>query len=445
MLDHKGNTPHPTDILKNLTATLKSKNIEINRKDIVVDTNDEYFLDLISEYHKYEDIVNEAREAKGFETKPPKSVDKLDHDLLFRQNIKHFRILKPSTLNEAKYFGLSIDNNLISFDNYKSRKEPQTSDKPIPTIFYPRFLLFKLLRFLPLDTDDYKDSFIKMLSVPNISSNKDSRISSQALRSVAKFKAMGIENEDLILECITDDIFIKKLGSEVEFSENDRIIVENKYDLKIKELQNQIDEINDSLESERKEKENSIADSYVKEQKITSQKTTLDEYKELIRIFKNEFTKIKKQKDSFEQEEKKVPQQLELDSILNDQEQNNKPDENIINWKLFRQKSSEFYFSVTKLFEHGLIVLSVCNLLFALLLVIVSIVDKSQTGYYWTFSTLIGGVILIESFKKNEEKHKFFTSPWQLIVSLIYLIFLWTNYVKLSELIISWFSILISK
>ena len=171
----------------------------------------------------------------------------------------------------------------------------------------------------------------------------------------------------------------------------------------------------------------------------------MDEYKELIRIFKNEFTKIKKQKDSFEQEEKKVPQQLELDSILNDQEQNNKPDENIINWKLFRQKSSEFYFSVTKLFEHGLIVLSVCNLLFALLLVIVSIVDKSQTGYYWTFSTLIGGVILIESFKKNEEKHKFFTSPWQLIVSLIYLIFLWTNYVKLSELIISWFSILISK
>jgi hypothetical protein len=342
MMKFGSDTPHPVELIDRHITILKNKNIEINKRDLsAIDTNSETFLQLISDYKKAESIFNEAKAERGLPFRGPKDLDNVEHDIFFREAIRRLRINKPVSLSESKYFGLTLDAYLIKFDNYQLRKEPKTADLLIPTFFKPSFLLSKLLRLLPVKTEDYKRAFVKSISTPTLRKNKPDTVNT--LQTVARFNALGLYDNAVILDCLTDEIFLtkyRKLEEQQDF-QGIKEIVEGKYEKRISETEIE----KKQLEAKLTQTELAAATAEARTKKDSADIQTLERKLEIttedLRIFRQEIEKIKQKKPASLQATTQLSlldsEKIDINDGMHHQSKERQPNDapqRIVNWEL---------------------------------------------------------------------------------------------------------------
>jgi hypothetical protein len=195
-------------------------------------------------------------------------------------------------LNSVRFFGVTLDEILLKYD--KKNVRDYNDEKSFPVFFKPSFLLNKLVRVLPIKTDDYKKAFLK--AVASRGFNKDVRKSNDILRIVNYLRKQGIDEEQIIYSLISEELFLEKYKNEKSNSDfNQGDIIES--------------EINRIFR--KKEEELALAKQELKlnEEKLTeSSKTTkelteaqeaimkeLELYKKAIPKLKSDIENLKKQ------------------------------------------------------------------------------------------------------------------------------------------------------
>jgi len=290
-LEDPDGTPHPTEIIDKHLASLKQIGIEIYQSKLKhIKDNQDYLDNQISKFRDYERFKNEVRLERGQEIKTEKDDSLLEHDILLREAILSFRDLRAINLNEIKYFGLSLDKALIGFD----KREVMSGTTPLkaPTFFLPSYLLCKIIKFLPLVTDDYRRAFVAAISSVAFEelSKKTSLIAQQSVR---KFHKMGINDEKLILSCISQNIFLEDFNKKEETGKAEEFI-ESEIGKKITNLQSQIDELSNQLSDKDKE----LTAKKEAEEKDTLEKAkikeTLNELVQQKKLFSRELAKAKR-------------------------------------------------------------------------------------------------------------------------------------------------------
>jgi len=292
------NAKHPAAIIDNSILTLKSKQVELyNRESFKdVDINSEDFKDKISAYNQYQQIRNEARQERGFEARPFKNIEKIEHDVTLREAILSLRRTTNSesvNLSECKIYGLTIDKGLIDYDTYSLRKKFRSKAGVPPTFFFPSYLLKRLYRYLPVQSDNYRKSFISAISSPVfLNKGEDSRIAQSAL---IHFNSLGIDDPEFIINCLTSDIFLSELQNietdeqkVTEFIESEINKTIAKKDTEIKSKEKQISQIKNKLDKKSEESE-----------AVKSENNSLKEREEVLKLDQDTLykgiTKLQKQ------------------------------------------------------------------------------------------------------------------------------------------------------
>lgn len=220
LLNNPAETVHPSEVIDLASITLPNLQINLYRTKVIVDSFGQNYLDTkIQEYQRFindqNDYRNEfSRKNGGRQFKEIYRNDpQMEHDITLREVIlaRRFAIKKKEfkIMNEAKYFGATLDELLLKFDNYQRKKG---NDQDYPTFFRPSYLLNKLVKVLPVKTADYKKAFIKAVSSRGF--NRDVRKSHDIIRIVSYLKSQGIDNEDVILNLINEQVFLERFKSE---------------------------------------------------------------------------------------------------------------------------------------------------------------------------------------------------------------------------------------
>lgn len=145
-------------------------------------------------------------------------------DLRFRNN------RKVNNLNEAKYFGLTLDKLLYKYD-YNELKRNELKLKYFSFI-KPSFLLDRVIRILPTITKDYKLAYISALAGRTFN-YVHSGNTTKSFQTLNYLSDIGIDEKEVIFELISDDLFVNKMS---ELKEEEKIeFVESELGKKIKE------------------------------------------------------------------------------------------------------------------------------------------------------------------------------------------------------------------
>lgn len=219
LLNNRDGTLHPTKIIDLAEMTLPKDGVLISRNHKQIDSlGESYINERIVEYQRYIDAVNETRmefsKRKYLPFRPYyRSDSQITHDVVLREVILDSRRLfkkeEVKTFNEVRYFGLTLDELLIKYDSYNSRSSGLIK---YPTFFRPSFLLNKLVKLLPIKTPDYKKAFIKAVSARGF--YKDPQKSNDIIKVVTYLKKYGIDNESVLLNLITEKLFMDKYHQE---------------------------------------------------------------------------------------------------------------------------------------------------------------------------------------------------------------------------------------
>lgn len=219
LLSNRDGTLHPVKIIDLAEMTLPKDGVLISRNHKQVDSlGENYINERIVEYQRYIDAVNETRmefSKRKYLTFRPyyRSDSQITHDVVLREVILDSRRLfkkdEVKTFNEVRYFGLTLDELLIKYDSYNSKSSDIIK---YPTFFRPSFLLNKLVKLLPIKTPDYKKAFIKAVSARGF--YKDPQKSNDIIKVVSYLKKYGIDNESVLLNLITEKLFMDKYHHE---------------------------------------------------------------------------------------------------------------------------------------------------------------------------------------------------------------------------------------
>jgi hypothetical protein len=265
---------HPTEKLKRAIEILTSHGVIIDRGEYNELLESEDFKDELSSYNQFQKIKNEARTEMNLPPRREKDIYKVEHDVLVREVIlKKRKDLDNKSSNDLmsnRYYGLTLDKILIDFDRYSLRKKYLNEDVFVPTFFAPTYLLKKLYKYLPIQSDDYRKAFISAISSPVF---EDNRATSKSVQDTLKdFHALGISDHNFIVKCLTNDYFLDEVKTKREENfESLKIFVEN-------ELQKGYNEVL----KEKEEKEIILHEVEVKNIELKSEKAlSEDENKKL--------------------------------------------------------------------------------------------------------------------------------------------------------------------
>lgn len=221
-LVHGQATQHPSAILDQAINILNSKSIIIYNSEVKgINLESSEFIDSISDYSKYHSLMNEARLEKNVDNELVyKNVYQLEHDVYLREAILTFRdkneVGVTTHFQDCKVFGLTLDMGLIAYDKHAGRRK-NGNELFTPCFFTPAYLLKKLYKLLPVQTEDYRKSFLSSIASPVFSgSEARSEVSQTAL---AIFHALGIDDMTFMTKSLTSKIFldeIKNIGGDVE-------------------------------------------------------------------------------------------------------------------------------------------------------------------------------------------------------------------------------------
>jgi hypothetical protein len=246
LIADRDSTLHPSKVIELGPQTmLKKYKIDISRnKKRLEQIGEEYLNIKIQDYRRFINDKNLVREEfsekKGTYLRPIIKSDKqITHDISLREVILHQRssVLKTgteATINSVKYFGLTLDALLLKFDANKVKD--YNDEHSFPIFFKPSYLLSKLVRLLPIKTNNYKRAFIKAVTTKGF--NKDPQKSHDILRLVNYLKKQGIDDEMVIYNLISKDLFLEtynKKRKDPEFDESHFIESELNKEFKLRQ------------------------------------------------------------------------------------------------------------------------------------------------------------------------------------------------------------------
>lgn len=338
LLNDRESTLHPLKVIDLAPHTLLKNDIDIARNQKRVEQLGEDYLNTrIQDYRRYIDELNAIKQEFNKKNNISfreiyRSDKQITHDITLREIILDQRSLvlkKQETLNlhNAKYFGITLDEVLLKFD--KNQLKDYNDARSFPVFFKPSFLLNKLVRVLPIKTADYKKAFLK--AVASRGFNKDVQKSHDILKIVNYLKSQGIDDEQIIYNLISEDLFLekyKKNKSRADFNQGEFIESEinktykntNDELLRIKhELEIKSDEvINTSKISEGlEEKKNTL------EGELALYKRALIKLKSDVEILKNQTQSVSTQQqinfDAGESQTKAEGYKKQLKSNLNEE------------------------------------------------------------------------------------------------------------------------------
>ena len=304
LLADRDSTLHPSKIVEISPSILISSQIDIARNSKRVEhLGEDYLNEKIQEYRRYIDQKNDYKQdflkSKGLTFHPIFKSDKqITHDITLRELILDLRIsvkkktqLKELDFNSVKYFGLTLDSLLIDYDSYQIQRFED--ERSFPVFFKPSFLLNRLVRILPIQTKDYKKAFLKAVTSKGF--NKDAKKSRDVLRIINYLKSQGIDDEKVIYNLISKDLFIENYskidsenGKEVEdFFESE---LNKQFKKREKELENTKEKLG------KREKEANTATE--KSKSLVSKKSVLESdleiYKKALRKLRSDVRKLEK-------------------------------------------------------------------------------------------------------------------------------------------------------
>ncbi len=254
LLNNRESTIHPTEAIELSQDTLKRKTIEIGRNSKRIEHLGENYIDKkIQDYFAYITRKNEARleycTEKSITFHPIEKSDKqARHDVILRELLLDSRakIAKgdETSLNSIKYFAVTLDDLLIRFD--RSQLRSYNDERSFPVFFKPSFLLNKLVRVLPIKTGDYKKAFIKAVTSKGF--HKESTKSRDVLKIVNYLKAQGIDDERVVYNIISQDIFLEKYHKKSQDADfNQGHFIQSELNREFKAFQDQLDSTNNEL------------------------------------------------------------------------------------------------------------------------------------------------------------------------------------------------------
>lgn len=253
-------TLHPSEVVGLSQTELNSNNIKIGRNAKRVESiGEDYINAQISEYFKFIDERNAVKEdfckKTGTHYYPIfKSDAQVRHDIILREILRNSRKIKKGeelTMNNIKFFGLTLDSMLISFDSHMVKDYHDEDTYPI--FFKPSFLLDKLTRILPVQTVDYKKAFVKALTTKGF--HRNGRKSRDILKLVNYLKKKGIDNTDIVYNLISEDLFLDRFTSGQKTNDFDQDdFISSEINRQFKKAQTSLNEANVSLESAKEEK-----------------------------------------------------------------------------------------------------------------------------------------------------------------------------------------------
>jgi hypothetical protein len=313
-------TPHPTEIIDMAATILKTKSINIYNGSFDELNEDNNLKKKINKYNNFIGRINDYR--KNRKQKPvERNPDKIEHDTFFREAILSLRKNDAINLNDVKYFGITLDHILLKYD--KNEHLYKFSENYIPTFFSPSFLLSKLIKLSPIVTDDYRFAYLNAISSHAFSS--DIRKSIIVQKSVKYFNSLGIDDEKLILRCISDDIFLQEFHKKEGTDELEKFII-NKIQLEIRELRDEKNELEKSLKDKEKVVDEKTEKEKIKDEEIVKKDNDLINLNKRLESLENDIIEFKK-----ENVELKKNEELTKNKYLKEKVEKNEKDEEISN------------------------------------------------------------------------------------------------------------------
>lgn len=188
-----------------------SRDIKVYNKKFKFEENEETVRKLEQEYFDYLSMINKIRHARGLLPKN-KHKQQIYHDVVLRESIQRLRNGQKNE-TDLRFLGITIDNYLIKFDKYLSRKENLSELELIrPTFISPVNFLRRIRGFIPLDVTDYRKAFISsvtQLTIPT--GNKEASIAAQ--RAMTHIHNAGIDDMDFISRMTKNEILYGELKS----------------------------------------------------------------------------------------------------------------------------------------------------------------------------------------------------------------------------------------
>lgn len=317
LLLRRESTIHPSQVIELSQEILKKQSIEISQDSKRIDQLGESYLGVkIQEYLNYITTLNEFRkeayEKKGIaedrQVFKHKSDSQATHDIVLREVIKHkrFEVVKDAehiTFNAVRYYVVTLDDVLIKYDTRELTG--QIHEKSFPVFFKPSFLLNRLVKLLPIKTDNYKRAFIKAITARGF--NKDIRKSHNIIRLVNYLKGLGIDNEDLVYSVISKDLFVKKF-SEFQDEKDSKAFVESEVNRIFDETLDELEKAKEQLESNIQEqiRMRSKAQELIEARGLAEEKKK--EVESSLKIYTDALAKLKKRIEILEKDRVDKPE-----------------------------------------------------------------------------------------------------------------------------------------
>lgn len=319
LLNHRESTLHPSEVIDLSSRTLKLESIDISRNGARLEQIGEQYLNFKTQ--DYLDFITRKNEIKEEFCKEKeikfhpiyKSDHQAYHDITLRELLLHLRTTKDKTsdlsLNSVKYFAITLDDLLISFD--RSQIANKVEEQSFPVFFKPSYLLNKLVKILPLKTQDYQKAFIK--AVTSRGFNKDIQKTHDVLKIVNYLKSKGIVDENVIYNIISDDLILEKyrkntanpqFNSEEFFeSELNALFLKKEQD-----LQNALDELK-GIKVKVQEKEESLTEKEITLLTFKQQKEGLEKD---LKIYKSALDQLNKDVEKLKNHQGEISSQTTM-------------------------------------------------------------------------------------------------------------------------------------
>lgn len=306
LLENREGTIHPSEAIDLSLDTLKRKTIEIGRNEKTIEHLGEGYLNTkIQEFFRFIQFKNDSKMEFCKERKQPftpieKSDKQATHDITLREILlnQRGRVSKDQdlSLNTIKYFGVTLDGLLIDFDRTEVKKHHD--EKGFPVFFKPSFLLNRLVRILPIKTEDYKKAFIKAVTSKGF--HRDSTKSRDILKIVNYLKSQGIDDERVVYNLISKDLFLEQYNKQQqEPGFNQGEFIESELNREFKDVQSKLGETEIELSKISEVAESKSAEN----QKLASKKDVLEgdivQYESALKKLHKRVKDLEKQKPVF--------------------------------------------------------------------------------------------------------------------------------------------------
>lgn len=270
--------PHPSEKISYAMDFLKQLDVIIyNNRFPHLEENETYINSKIAEYLDFQRYYNNLCDEKGYDFHLNKDDKKIEHDIFLRESVKDLKS-KFSNESELRFICLTLDRSLVHFDNYTLRKEGFANSKIVnPSFIAPSIFIKKIRPFIPITTNNYRKAFISSLTAPSFEKeNIEETILVQ--KSMTYFKNLGIEDEQIILNCIKRELFLEDFAKH-EKDKTSEEFIKSEIAIEIDKLKKLNEDLEINLSNKELEKSNILEE---KEKISEEKKNTVHQLEETV-------------------------------------------------------------------------------------------------------------------------------------------------------------------